>query len=149
MAKPAGAGGTRAGRYRWCEMKFVLILLSLPFCAPAEDLYRIRQLSEREMLETYTGLLRDACHHADRDWTALSADLAEGYWGNGISGGNEGIRAIGGMVLACGTLLKYDDGLQADDRREFLAKATAALLCCRHAHHRHSEVRRRQTVGCY
>jgi hypothetical protein len=31
------------------------------------------------------------------------------------------------MVLACGTIVKYDHGLGEGDRREFLAKATAAL----------------------
>jgi hypothetical protein len=108
-------------------MKFFLVLLLLPFGAPAEDLYQIHQLSEQDVLQTYTRLLRDACHHADRDWKSSSLDPAEGYWGNGISGGNEGIRGVAGMVLACGTLLKYDDGLSDGEHREFLAKATAAL----------------------
>src|SRR5260370_1238955 len=100
-------------------MKYSLIvLLSLPFCAPAEDLYQIRHLSEQDLLQTYTRLLRDACHHADRDWKSLSSDPAEGYWGNGISGGNEGIRAVASLVLACGTLLKYDNGLSDGERRE-------------------------------
>jgi hypothetical protein len=108
-------------------MKYLLILLLLPVCAPAEDLYQIRRLPEPEMLQTYTQILRDACHHADRDWTNSSFDPAAGYWGDGASSGNEGIRTIASMVLACGTLLKYDDGLSDGDRRDLLAKATAAL----------------------
>jgi hypothetical protein len=99
----------------------------MPLCASAGDLYQIRHLSEQDVQQTYIRILRDACHHADRDWKTLPSDPAEGYWGNGISGGNEGIRAVAGMVLACGTIVKYDDGLAEGDRRELLAKATAAL----------------------
>jgi hypothetical protein len=44
-----------------------------------------------------------------------------------VSAGNEGIRTIGGMVLACATVLKYDDSLSNAQRQAFLGKATAAL----------------------
>ena len=47
-------------------MDFLLILLLSPFGAPAEDLYHIHQLSEQDILQTYTQMLRDACLHADR-----------------------------------------------------------------------------------
>jgi hypothetical protein len=40
---------------------------------------------------------------------------------------NEGIRAIGGMVLTCGALLKYSDVLSDSDRRACLRKATRAI----------------------
>ena len=52
---------------------------------------------------------------------------AAGYWGDGVSIGNGGIRTIAGMVLACGTELKYDDSLSDSERRDLLAKATAAI----------------------
>jgi hypothetical protein len=107
-------------------MKLIILLLLLPICAHAEELYRIRTLSEREVLQTYTLLLREACHHADRDWKNSSFDPAAGYWGNGV-GNERGIRAVSDMVLACATLFKYDDGLSDADRRDLLAKATAAL----------------------
>ena len=61
------------------------------------------------------------------DWKNSSFDPAAGYWGDGVSDGNEGIRTIASMVLACATLLKYDDGLSDDERRELLDKATAAI----------------------
>ena len=109
------------------DMKIFLILLLLPFCASAEDLYQVHPLSEREILQTYTQLLRDACHHAAGDWKSSSFDSAAGYWGDGVSAGNQGTRTVASMVLACGTLLKYDDGLSESERREWLAKATAAL----------------------
>ena len=95
--------------------------------APGKDPYQIHQLSEREVLKTYTGLLRDAYHHSDREWKTSSFDSAAGYWGDGVSAGNGGIRTVAGLALACGTLLKYADDLNDGERRELLAKATAAL----------------------
>ena len=106
-------------------MKFLLILL-LPVCAPAADLYHIRRLSEPEIQQTYVQLLHDACFYADRDWTNSPFDPAAGYWGPGVSG-EKGIRVIGHMVTACGTLLKYDSGLSGSERQDLLAKTTAAL----------------------
>jgi hypothetical protein len=108
-------------------MKYILLFLLLPFCVLGKDVYQIHDLSEREVLKTYTQVLRDACRHADGDWKASSFDPAAGYWGDGVSSGNQGIRTIGCMVLTCGTLLKYDDGLSQAERKELLAKATAAI----------------------
>src|SRR6476620_9488907 len=105
-------------------MKFLLILL-LASSASAKDVYQIRRLSEQDILQTYTQLLRDACHYADRDWK--TSGTAAGYWGDGVSIGNGGIRTIAGMVLACGAELKYDDGLSDSERRDLLGKATAAI----------------------
>lgn len=90
-------------------------------------IYQVRHLSEQEVIQTYIGLLEEACHYATRDWKGSSFDPAAGYWGDGVSDGNEGIRAIAGMVLVCGTILKYNDGLNVDDRRDFLDKTAAAL----------------------
>jgi hypothetical protein len=108
-------------------MKLCLIVLFIPLCAPAKDLYQIHSLSEKQVQRSYLRLLEDACFFADRDWTNSSFDPAAGYWGGGLSGENNGIRPIGSMVLACGTLLKYDNGLTANERRDLQAKAIAAL----------------------
>lgn len=108
------------------KMKLVLIFLCLPLCASAKDLYQIHTLSEKEIQQTYIQLLHDACLYADRDWTNSSFDPAAGYWGPGGSG-EKGIRVIGHMVMACGTLLKYDDGLSDSERQDLLTKTTAAL----------------------
>ena len=78
-------------------MKFFLLLLLFPFCAPAKDLCQIHRLSEKDIQQIYLRTLRDACHYADRDWTNLPPDSAEGYWGDGVSGGNEGTRTVGSM----------------------------------------------------
>jgi hypothetical protein len=109
------------------NFRFFLFLLFLPLGAPAEDLYQIHPLSEQEILRAYTQMLRAACHHADRDWTNSSPDPAEGYWGDGVSDGNEGIRTVASIALACGALLKYDDGLSNAERRDWSAKTTAAI----------------------
>src|SRR5215469_120164 len=108
-------------------MRVLFVLLLLPFCASAKDLYAIRQLTEREIQQTYIRLLEDAYKYADRDWTNSSSDPAQGHWSAGFSGENKGIRELGSMVLGCGTLLKYDDGLTASERADILAKASAAL----------------------
>ena len=108
-------------------MKSLLILLLISTCAPAKDLYQIQPLSEERIQQTYMQVLHDACFYADRNWTSSSFDPKAGYWGGGFSGEHEGIRPLGSMVLACGTLLKYDDGLTAGEREDLLAKTIAAL----------------------
>jgi hypothetical protein len=110
------------------KLLFIFLLLPLsPLYATAKDLYQIHQFSERETQQTYMRILEDACQYADRDWTNSAFDPAAGYWGNGFSGENSGIRTIGSMVLGCGTLLKYDDSLSDAERQDLLAKATAAI----------------------
>lgn len=91
------------------------------------DLYRIRELSERELLQTYTALLVDACANADGDWKISAFDSQAGYWGDGVGDGNGGIRTVASMLLACEALIKCDDGLGAAERRGFLDKSIAAL----------------------
>jgi hypothetical protein len=108
-------------------MKYLLILLLLPLSALGKDIYDIHSLSEQEVLQTYTSVLLDACHHADRDWKISSFDPTAGYWGDGVSDGNAGTRTIASMVLACSALIKYDSGLSDSDRRNLLDKATAAI----------------------
>lgn len=104
-----------------------ILILLLPLCAHAGGPYRIRQLSERELVATYTSMMLDACRHASGDWHEWPVDPKVGYWGDGISGGNEGIRAIAHMVLTSGAMLKYSDALNGAERQEFIRKATAAI----------------------
>jgi hypothetical protein len=104
-----------------------LLLLVIPVCVPASGLYQIRTLPEPDLMQTYTRMLVDACHHSDKFWKVAPFDSSAGYWGNGVSDGNEGIRAIGEMVFTCGTLLKFSDAFNASERQEYLRKATAAI----------------------
>ena len=108
-------------------MKVLFVLLWVPICAGAAGIYNIHALSEREVQHTYLEMLRDACQYANRNWTNAATELAVGYWGDGASSGNQGIRTIASMVLACGTLLKYDNGLSASEREDLLAKSRAAV----------------------
>jgi hypothetical protein len=104
------------------------LVLLLPLRARSGDLYQIRQLSERELTNTYATMLLDACHHADSVWHESATDPAVGYWGSGRSDNmNEGIRSVAGMVIACGSLVKYDAALSDADRQECLRKATRAI----------------------
>jgi hypothetical protein len=102
-------------------------LLVLPTWASAREPYEIRALSEQDLMQTYTHLLVDACHHSDKFWKAAPFDASAGYWGNGVSDGNEGIRALGEMVFTCGTLLKFSDAFNASERQQYLRQATAAI----------------------
>src|SRR5262249_29797419 len=112
----------------------ILILSLLAFRLPAKDLYQIRNLSEQELLKTYSVLLRDAYHHADQFWHPASFDAGAGYWADEASDGNQGIRAIGEMVFVCGTLLKYSDAFNEPDRTACLIKAIKAIrfACATH-----------------
>jgi hypothetical protein len=112
------------------------LILLLPFLLPcgifAEDLYHIRHLSERELLQTYTSLLLDACHHADQFWHDWPAEPGAGYWGPGRSG--DDIRNNCAMVLTSAALLKYSDALNQNDRNEIRRKAIAAIRYCVASH---------------
>src|SRR5215469_5544251 len=98
-----------------------------PESSERKDVYTIRTFSEQEILQTYIHILEDACQHADKDWNNSSFDPTAGYWGDGISGGNQGIRSIVSMALACAALIKYSDSLTDGDRGELIDKATAGL----------------------
>ena len=110
------------------QLRLLLPLLFLPVCAQSEDIYHIRRLSERELTRAYTSLMLDACRHAEQFWQDSSVDPRAGYWGTGRSDNmNEGIRAISGMVLTCGALLKYSDTLTDAERRHYSTQATRAI----------------------
>ena len=110
------------------QLILLLPLLLLPARSQSEDIYHIRRLSERELTQTYTSLMLDACRHAESVWQDSATNLNAGYWGTGRSDQmNEGIRAISGMVLTCGALLKYSDALSDADRRHYSSRATRAI----------------------
>ena len=126
---PSNPGEFCPGSFRSTAtlIRLFVVLLLLPVYSQASEPYQIHPLSERQMLETYTQLLREACTYAERDWKSSSFSPEAGFWGDGASSGNQGIRTIASMVLACGTLLKYDPELTEAERSNLLTKATAAL----------------------
>src|ERR1700722_4822922 len=108
-------------------LALLAFLFVLPFASRADDIYHIKNLTEREMLALYTTTLRDACRHSDKFWTNSSFDPHAGFWGTGRSDNmNEGVRAIGEMVFTCAVLTKYSDATPAE-RDEYTRKAIAAL----------------------
>ena len=103
------------------------VLLQLSATVLAKDVYQIRTLNEDELLSTYDTLLRDACRFSDREWHDWPVDPHAGYWGDGVSTGNEGIRGISNMVFTSGVLLKYSPDLAAEERDHLLSKVKSAI----------------------
>lgn len=106
---------------------FALLALLPARSIAAGGPYRIRSLEEREIVAMYVEALRDACQHAERDWKTAAFDPAAGFWGDGVSSGNQGLRAVGGMALASAALVRFDAALDEPRRRELLARIAAAL----------------------
>jgi hypothetical protein len=132
--KPAEMLRLKQKRSMGRQLAIVLTLSLLSCRLQAKDVYQIRNLSEQELLKTYSVLLREAYQHADQFWHPASFDAGAGYWGDGVSEGNQGIRAIGEMVFVCGTLLKYSDAFGEPDRAACLTKAIEAtrFACATH-----------------
>jgi len=85
-------------------MKFSLILVFWPFCAPAADLYQIRRLSEQEVLQTYTLSLRF--------WNMLGDYSAGGSrFARGSLTGFDWEAPIGDLTLALGWRMLCGMGL--------------------------------------
>jgi hypothetical protein len=103
-----------------------LFCFLVPLCVEAKDLYSIRPLSEKELLQTYTLILRDGCRYGDQFWTNTATNPRTGRWYTGASG-EQGIRPMCGMVLASGALLKYSDILNPAEREECKSKTLATL----------------------
>jgi hypothetical protein len=106
---------------------FLALLALLPGYAAAAGPYRVRQLEEPEILQMYVEALRDACQQAERDWKSAAFGPAAGFWGDGVSSGNQGLRAVGGMALASAALVRFDSALDESRRRQLLARINAAL----------------------
>lgn len=114
------------GKYKVIRIVLLCQLLSLSVCAQAAGVYNMRQLSEPELIQTYTNLMIDACRHSNKNWHVLPSNPNIGYWGDGVSNSNEGVRAVGESVLTYSALLKYCDSLSNAQRKDFMAKTIAA-----------------------
>ena len=106
--------------------RVLALFLLVPPCVRSEDLYRIHPMSETEIVDTYNSVLRDACRHADQEWTDWPTNSNSGFWGNGHSD-ERGIRHISAMTLPTAALLKYSSALTENERAEFKRKALAAF----------------------
>jgi hypothetical protein len=102
-------------------------LLGASSGAASEAVYEIRRLSESDVVGIYRDVLRDGFRYGERDWREAAFGARAGYWGDGVSAGNQGIRTVGDMVLTGATLLRHDPSIDERTRRETLDKVAAAL----------------------
>ncbi|HZZ42964.1 MAG TPA: hypothetical protein VFE58_08500, partial [Tepidisphaeraceae bacterium] len=94
--------------------------------ARGED-YAVRDLKEGEVVAVERGMVVDACRYAEKEWKVAKFDAGAGYWGDGVSDGNQGIRAIGEMVLGCGTLVKYREDLSDEEWKKLRGRMVAGI----------------------
>lgn len=118
-------------------MKFILVALLILTVVPvqASDPYDIKpDLSEKELRRLYTDVMYRFTRFAETMWKQSPDDPKAGYWGNGISGGNEGIRAVANTALVYAVLAEETDVLDAATRRAYIERALAGLRYAANSH---------------
>ena len=112
----------------------ILLLLTLALSASA-DVYTIRpSISDSELMDLYTRMLVDYCRYAEGQWHASTTVPDAGYWGNGVSDSNEGIRAVSNTALVYAVLAKKTDALDAKTRDAYRDRAIAGILYVARTH---------------
>ncbi|MDH7482817.1 MAG: hypothetical protein QHH26_12705 [Armatimonadota bacterium] len=111
---------------RWIRY-FLAFILLLSVSGHAGAVYTIKpSLTETELLRLYVDMLRKYVNYAEKQWHAASFPNA-GYWGNGISDGNEGIRAVANTALTYAVLAKHADKLANDERLAYISRAASGI----------------------
>jgi hypothetical protein len=109
------------------KLLITLLLLALTLSASA-DVYTVRQsISDRELMDLYTRMLVDYSRYAEGQWHTSTTVPDAGYWGNGISDGNEGIRAVSDTALAYAALAKKTGALDVKTRDAYRGRAIAGI----------------------
>ncbi len=110
-------------------MRFLatIILLILSVSARA-GVYTVKpSISNDELMGLYKTMIAQYCLFAEGKYQPAAFGEGAGYWGNGISGGNEGIRAVANTALAYAVAAKKID-LQNDRLRSlYVKRATAGV----------------------
>ena len=115
-------------------MKFSIAVLLLATCASSfAGLYSIRPITEDQLCRLYVQMLVNHSRYAETKWHDGPFPNS-GYWGNGVSGGNEGIRAVGNVALAYAMLLKQTDSLDQETRRIYTDHAIAGIRYAAETH---------------
>ncbi len=111
------------------SMKYLFaFLLFLPICANPEVVYTIKpSLTDSELLGLYVNMLHKFAIFAEKQWHSAPFNQNAGYWGNGISGGNEGIRAVANTALTYAVLAKHTNALSNDERKTYISRAAAGI----------------------
>jgi len=112
-------------------MKYILVVLLLILAVmpvSASDVYNIKaDISEKELCRLYADVLLKFSRFAETVWKQSPDDPKAGYWGNGLSGSNEGIRAIANTALVYAVLAKETDALDGATRRAYIDRALAGV----------------------
>jgi hypothetical protein len=111
-------------------MKHILVVLLLltAMSVHASDPYDIKpDLSEKELCRLYADVLLKFSRFAETTWKQSPDDPKAGYWGNGISGGNEGIRAVANTAFVYAVLAKETDALDRATRQAYIDRALAGV----------------------
>lgn len=112
----------------------IILLLAISMCASA-NVYTIKPgISDRELSDLYVQMLAQFSRHAETLWHETPSVPKTGYWGNGVSGGNEGIRAVANTALVQAVLLKKTDALDASTRQVYLDHAIAGIRYAAETH---------------
>jgi len=111
---------------------FIALLLAISIPSYA-GLYSIRPITEDELCRLYVQMLANHSRYAETKWHDGPFPNS-GYWGNGVSGGNEGIRAVGNESLAFATLLKQTNALDDGTRRLYADHAMKGIRYAAETH---------------
>lgn len=119
-------------------MKIILIavLLTLTAMPPlASHPYDIKpDLSEKELCRLYTDVMYWFTRFAETKWSQSPNDPKAGYWGNGISGGNEGIRAVANTALVYAVLAEESEALDPATRKTYIERTLSGLRYAANSH---------------
>ena len=106
-------------------MRIAIMILLLATALHAEP-YEIRSdISEPDMCRLYVDMLVGYSRYAEGLWHESTPNA--GYWGNGVSGGNEGIRAVANTALVYAVLLEKTNALDAGERQLYMDRAIAGI----------------------
>lgn len=107
---------------------FALLLLIFVISSCTAGVYAIRpDLSEEELCSLYVDMLLKYSQYAETKWHPAPWSDNAGYWGNGISGGNEGIRAVANTALVFAVLANHTNALSPAEKERYRARAIAGI----------------------
>lgn len=104
-----------------------IILLSLSVGASA-GVYAVKPaITNDELMGLYKTMLSQYCLFAESKFKVAPFDASAGYWGNGVSGSNEGIRAVANTALVYAVSAKEIGLPSARLRSLYIRRATAGI----------------------
>ena len=117
-------------------MKYLAIILLLAgSLAASADVFTVKSvITDKELTGLYVEMLVQFSRHAETHWRQVQANPKTGHWGNGISGGNEGIRAIANTAFVEAVLLKRTDALDEPTSKTYRDHAVAGIRYAAESH---------------